>query len=47
MVLLTFLQEGQQATVLQLPVSAGVDTEQRAEPGNGQLSLAEASAIAT
>ena len=50
--LLTFLKEGQQATVLQLPASANVKAgsvkaEQRAEPGDEQLSLAEASAIAT
>jgi hypothetical protein len=49
---LTFLKEGQQATVLQLPASANVKAgsvkaEQRAEPGDEQLSLAEASAIAT
>ena len=31
-VLLTFLQEGQRATVLQLPASAGVKAEQRNEP---------------
>ncbi len=31
-VLLTFLQEGQQATVLQLPASAGVKAEQQPEP---------------
>ena len=43
MVLLTHLMEGQQATVLQLPASAGAKTEQRAE----QLSLNEASAILT
>ena len=47
MVLLTHLMEGQQATVLQLPASAGAKTEQRAEPGNEQLSLNEASAILT
>jgi hypothetical protein len=43
----THLMEGQQATVLQLPASAGAKTEQRAEPGNEQLSLNEASAILT
>ena len=47
MVLLTHLMEGQQTTVLQLPASAGAKTEQRAEPGNEQLSLNEASAILT
>jgi hypothetical protein len=36
-VLLTLLKPGQQATVLQLPVSAGIKTEQRAELGTGQL----------
>jgi hypothetical protein len=41
-VLLTLLKEGQQATVLQLPASAGVKSEQRA---NDQLSLSEPSAI--
>jgi hypothetical protein len=40
-VLLTFLQEGQQATVLQLPAS----TNARIEPASWQLSLTEASAI--
>jgi hypothetical protein len=40
-VLLTYLMEGQQATVLQLPTSAGVKTEQRAGLGTGQLSLTE------
>jgi hypothetical protein len=32
LLLLTHLVEGQQATVLQLPVSAGVKTEQEAKP---------------
>ena len=32
LVLLTHLVEGQQATVLQLPVSAGVKAEQEAKP---------------
>ena len=41
-VLLTLLKEGQQATVLQLPASAGVKSEQRA---NDQLSLSEPSEI--
>ena len=41
-VLLTLLKEGQQATVLQLPASASVNSEQRA---NDQLSLSEPSAI--
>jgi hypothetical protein len=44
-VLLTFLQEGQQATVLQLPASTGAKAEQRIEPASWQLSLTEASAI--
>jgi hypothetical protein len=44
-VLLTFLQQGQQATVLQLPASAGPKAELRTEPANWQLSLTEASAI--
>ena len=35
-VLLTLLIPGQQATVLQLPASAGVKAEQRAEPGNAE-----------
>jgi hypothetical protein len=41
-VLLTLLKEGQQATVLQLPASASVNSEQRA---NDRLSLSEPSAI--
>ncbi len=36
-VLLTFLQEGQQATVLQLPVSAGAKAQQQTEPAIGAL----------
>ena len=45
LVLLTFLQEGQQATVLQLPTSTNAEAEQRIEPASWQLSLTEASAI--
>jgi hypothetical protein len=41
-VLLTFLAEGQQATVLQLPASACVKTAQETEPAKSQLSLTEA-----
>jgi hypothetical protein len=45
-VLLTFLQEGQQATVLQLPASAGVRAEQETGPANeGSLRLHVALAI--
>ena len=44
-VLLTFLQEGQKATVLQLPASADAKAEQRVERVNSQLSLTVASAI--
>jgi hypothetical protein len=46
-VLLTLLKPGQQATVLQLPASAGVKAEQGTEPANSQLRLTEASAIGT
>ena len=44
-VLLTLLKPGQQATVLQLPASAGAKTEQETRRADGQLSLTEASAI--
>ena len=44
-VLLTFLQEGQKATVLQLPASADAKAEQRVERVNSQLSLTGASAL--
>jgi hypothetical protein len=44
-VLLTLLKPGQQATVLQLPASAGVRTAQETEPAKSQLSLTEASVL--
>ena len=43
-VLLTLLKPGQQATVLQLPASAGAKTQEMGR-ADGQLNLTEASAI--
>jgi hypothetical protein len=45
-VMLTYLQEGQHATVLQLPASAGV-AEQRTEPSNASKASLSRELIAT